>query len=150
MISNNEKREQVIRLFKEENKTPKSLAEEFDVPISTIYVWVRGVKKTITKDEVCKLYLEEHKTPKVISEENNTSLKVVYDWLSMSGVELTEEEQKEYEEVGKTSHFGHQLGEINRLRLEVKELKEQNKVLQDSLKYLTELLNIKNEELKKS
>ena len=43
-----------------------------------------------------------------------------------------------------------QLETIRQLNSRINELEEQNKVLQDSLKYLTELLNIKNEELKKS
>ena len=45
MITKNEQRDEILRLIREENRSPKSLSEEFDIPIQTIYTWVRKERK---------------------------------------------------------------------------------------------------------
>ena len=51
MITKNENKDEIMRLLKEENRTPKSLSEEYNLPIQTIYTWIRKERINLSKEQ---------------------------------------------------------------------------------------------------
>ena len=45
MLTKNPQKEEILNLIKNENRTPKSLSEEYNIPIQTIYTWMRSERK---------------------------------------------------------------------------------------------------------
>lgn len=153
MVSTNPYRDEILKLLKEEKGTPKSLSKEYNIPLQTIYTWLRTERKNTQKvleDNIIRLYKEEKKTPQEICDELGVDFGTVYNQLNHSKVGIREEDMIRLEGSERERFHQSQLDTIRQLNSRINELEEQNKVLQDSLKYLTELLNIKNEELKKS
>ena len=151
MISTNPNKDEILKLLKEEKGTPKSLSKEYNIPLQTIYTWLRTEKKNsqkVLENNIVSLYKEEKKTPKEICDELGVDLGTIYNLLNHSRIEIREEDMIRLEGSERERFHQSQLDTIRLLNSRIKELEEQNKVLQDSLKYLTELLNIKNGENK--
>lgn len=151
MVSTNPYRDEILKLLKEEKGTPKSLSKEYNIPLQTIYTWIRTERKISQKvlmENIVRLYKEEKKTPQEICDELNTDIGTVYNQLNHSKVDIRDEDQIRLESSERERFHQSQLDTIRQLNSRIKELEEQNKVLQDSLKYLTELLNIKSGENK--
>ena len=51
MIEKSENRDDIMKLIREGNRTPRSLAEEFNIPIQTIYTWIRRERRNLAKLE---------------------------------------------------------------------------------------------------
>ena len=143
MITTNVQKENILRLIKEENRTPRSLSEEYNIPIQTIYTWVRtdriNSKNNGVVDKVISLYKEDKKTPEEISSETGVVLDIVKNWIRNSGLELTEEQKKEVETL---SPSGRLLEEIKNLKERNKNLEEKIVGLEENNKYLREYINL--------
>ncbi len=153
MVPRDTRKDDILKLIKEENRTPKSLSEEYDIPLKTIYTWIRTEKINAEKrlrDKVVQLYTKENKTPQEISEETGVVLSVIYTWLNYARVEIRKEDQIGLETSERDRFNQSKLETIRVLTTRIKELEERNRGLQDSIKYLTELLRIKEDELNRN
>ena len=143
-----EKKNEVLRLYKEENWTPKQLSEKFGVSLPTIYEWVRtdriNTKNNGVVDKVLQLYKEEHKTPEEISSETGVVLDIVKNWIRNSGLELTEEQMKEVEP---KQPSGSLLEQIQNLREKNLELEEKIEGLEENNRYLREYISVLKKQL---
>ena len=150
MIKNNEIKEKIIRLSREENRTPKSLSEEFGVPLPTIYVWLRENKNDrVDRDrtEIERLFFEENRSFESMSDEFGIPTSIIVNWIRSSKTEKTEEQKKTITEYLRKSRTEGNTEQIQNLNDTIKELQEKNKYLENTNRLLTEYMMILKKQL---